>query len=86
MGRDRKLENKGLVRRTYDRRNARRVCLILTGKGRTAFKTHRDVHRRMEQFIRDCFADDFAERNRLLQSVFTELNRILNAMEKAGLY
>ena len=79
----RKLEAKGLAERTYSKDNARDVRLLLTPVGRKARDGHMQFHNDIVNLIRNHFKDRFHEMNERFKAVFTELNTLLDAIEKS---
>ncbi len=78
----RKLVAKNLVRKEYAPGSSRNLRLYLTDRGQIARTGHEAVHRAMAELMRDHLGRNYKQRLRVFRDVFTQLDEILDQMEK----
>ena len=77
-----KLNNKGLVRKTHTTGNAKEVILELTDLGRIGFRNHEKFHMDTLAIARDYFGNQLENKLEMINTVMTDINAILDEYEK----
>ncbi len=77
-----KLERKGLVRKTYVPGNAKEVILELTELGRVGYLNHEKFHMEALDIARGYFGDQLKNKLEAMEAVMTDFNAIVDEYEK----
>lgn len=77
-----KLQRKGLVRKTYAPGNAKEVILELTELGHIGYVNHEKFHAEALDIAREYFGDQLENKLEAVEQVITDLNFILEEYEK----
>ena len=77
-----KLNKKGLVRKTHAIGNAKEAILELTELGWTGFHNHEKFHMDTLAIARDYFGNQLENKLEMINTVMTDINAILNEYEK----
>ena len=77
-----KLNKKGLVRKTHAAGNAKEVILELTNLGWIGFHNHEKFHADTLAIARDCFGDQLQNKLEMINTVMTDINMLLDEYEK----
>ena len=77
-----KLNRKGLVRKTYATGNAKEVILELTDLGWIGFHNHEKFHMDTLAIARDYFGNQLENKLEMINTVMTDINAVLSEYEK----
>jgi DNA-binding MarR family transcriptional regulator len=77
-----KLNKKGLVRKNYADGNAKEVILELTDLGQIGFQNHEKFHMDTLAIARDYFGNQLQSKLKMINTVMTDINAVLNEYEK----